>query len=89
MQGSYLVGDLAGFSEVVIVKVFKPKFPNLSRSKPLSSLLPFLSPFPRLIPKTRARFTNKVKSIIMSLNFSSSQLASISLAEFVSKLILI
>ena len=37
----------------------------------------------------RARFTNKVKSIIMSLNFSSSQLARISLAEFVSKLILI
>ena len=36
-----------------------------------------------------ARFTNKVKSIIMSLNFSSSQLARISLAEFVSKLILI
>ena len=31
----------------------------------------------------RARFTNKVKSIIMSLNFSSSQLARISSAEFV------
>ena len=37
----------------------------------------------------RAQFTNNVKSIIMSLNFSSSQLARISLAEFVSKLILI
>ena len=36
-----------------------------------------------------ARFTNKVESIIMSLNFSSSQFARISLAEFVSKLILI
>ena len=35
------------------------------------------------------RFTNKIKSIIMSLNFSSNQLARISLAEFVSKLILI
>ena len=32
---------------------------------------------------------HKVKSIIMSLNFSSSQLTRISLAEFVSKLILI
>ena len=32
---------------------------------------------------------NKVKSIIMNLNFSSSQLARISLAEFVSKLIFI
>ena len=32
---------------------------------------------------------HKVKSIIMSLNFSSSQLSRISLAEFVSKLILI
>ena len=37
----------------------------------------------------RARFTNKVKSIIMSLNFSPCQLAPISLAEFVSKLIYI
>ena len=36
-----------------------------------------------------ARFTNKVKSIMMSSNFSPSQLAWISLAEFVSKLILI
>ena len=35
-----------------------------------------------------ARFTNKVKSIIINLNFSSSQLARISLDEFVSKLIL-
>ena len=35
------------------------------------------------------RFTNTTKSIIMSLNFSSSQLARIPLAEFVSKLILI
>ena len=32
---------------------------------------------------------HKVRSIIMSLNFRSSQLARISLAEFVSKLILI
>ena len=37
---------------------------------------------------SRARFTKKVKSIIMSFNLSSSQLARISLAEFVSKLIL-
>ena len=33
--------------------------------------------------------TTKVKSIIMSFNLSSSQLARISLAEFVSKLIFI
>ena len=38
---------------------------------------------------TWGRFTNKVKSIIMSLSFSSSQLARIPLAECVSKLILI
>ena len=36
-----------------------------------------------------ARFPNKVKSVIMSLDLSLSQLARISLAEFVSKLIFI
>ena len=39
--------------------------------------------------ESSARFTNKVKSIIMSLNLSSSQLPRIPLAEIVSKLILI
>ena len=39
------------------------------------------------VRQTRVWFTSKVKSIIMSLNFSSSQLAQILLAGFVFKVI--
>ena len=55
----------------------------------VSRYLAVFSLFLTLASFSWARFTIKVKLIIISLNFRSSQLARISLAEFVSKLILI
>ena len=63
---------------------------SMSLSGPPQKLGAKLTPdSPEKVAYICARFTYKVKSIKMSLYFSSSQLALISLAEFVSKLILI
>ena len=64
----------------------RPDIPHVKELRPDDFHEWILTDYPDCI---RARFINKVKSIMMSLNFSSSQLARISLAEFVSKLIFI